>query len=429
MGFFSYDSKFGQLLDKFFNSCYLNLLWLVCSLPLFTVGASTTALYYVTLKIARGGEETSVTRMFFRSFRENFRQSTVLWLILLVVGLLLAGDGFVLFRLRAASAGAVAVFWTLLLAVLIVLLIAVSIRVPGYIPRSYMNVLTNGSVNMVLSCGMLCVLLVGSIDISITAVLAFSGAVIGKLMGIGALQSTLLAFLIPIALGVAVGVVNGVLMSYGRVIPIIVTLSTSYIVRALIPMNWLLGMNKVAPTDLTQGFKDSLNNHFFLSIPYLTWLAVLVVVIIGVFLKYTRTGRNLYAVGSNAEAAQMRGVHINRIKILAHMICGATAGLAGAMWLARYAAIEKGAANGDEMFTIAACVLGGVSVTGGYGKITGVVIGAVMIAVIDSAIPQLGIGNSMITEFIKGILLLFAILLNVILQRIADRQALAGRNI
>lgn len=86
-------------------------------------------------------------------------------------------------------------------------------------------------------------------------------------------------------------------------------------------------------------------------------------------------------------------------------------------------------ANGNEMFTIAACVLGGVSVTGGYGKITGVVIGALMIATIDSAIPQLQLGNSMITEFIKGILLLFAILLNVILQRIADKQALARRGI
>ena len=124
MGFFSYDSKFGQLLDKFFNSFYLNLLWLVCSLPVFTVGASTTALYYVTLKIARGGEGTSVTRIFFRSFRENFRQATLLWLILLAAGLVLAGDGYILFHLRAASAGALAIFWTLLLAVLIVAAIA-----------------------------------------------------------------------------------------------------------------------------------------------------------------------------------------------------------------------------------------------------------------------------------------------------------------
>ena len=126
MPFLSYDSKFGQLFVKFFNSCYLNLLWMVCSLPIFTIGASTTALYYVTLKVAKG-EETSVTRMFFRSFRQNFRQSTVLWLILLVFGLVLAGDGFILFRLRAASTGGIAVFWTLLLALVIVAAIAYTI--------------------------------------------------------------------------------------------------------------------------------------------------------------------------------------------------------------------------------------------------------------------------------------------------------------
>lgn len=316
-----------------------------------------------------------------------------------------------------------------LLAVLALLLIVVSIRVPGYLGKSWLNVLKNGSINMVMCCGMLCVLLIGSIDISITAILAFAGAVAGKLMSTGAVQSTFVMFLIGILIGAVVGAINGVLMSYGRVISLIVTLSTSYIVRALIPMEWLLGMNKINPTQLTQNFKDSLINHSFLGLPFLVWLAVLVVVVTGVFLKYTRTGRNLYAVGSNAEAAQMRGVPINRIRVLAHTICGATAGLAGIMWLAFYAAIEKGSALGDEMFTIAACVLGGVSVTGGYGKISGVVIGAVMIATIDSAIPQMGIGNSMITEFIKGILLLLAILLNVILQRIAEKQDLARRNI
>ena len=316
-----------------------------------------------------------------------------------------------------------------LLAVLALLLIVVSIRVPGYVGKSWLNVLKNGSINMVMCCGMLCVLLIGSIDISITAILAFAGAVAGKLMSTGAIQSTLVMFLLGIGIGAVIGVINGVLMSYGRVISLIVTLSTSYIVRALIPMEWLLGMNKINPTQLTQGFKDSLINHSFLGLPFLVWLAVLVVVVTGVFLKYTRTGRNLYAVGSNAEAAQMRGVPINRIRVLAHTICGATAGLAGIMWLAFYAAIEKGSALGDEMFTIAACVLGGVAVTGGYGKMSGVVIGAVMIAFIDNAIPQMGIGNSMITEFIKGILLLLAILLNVILQRIAEKQDLTRRNI
>ena len=316
-----------------------------------------------------------------------------------------------------------------LLAVLVLLLILVSIRVPGYIPKSYMNVLKNGSINMVLSCGMLCVLLVGSIDISITAILAFVGCVAGKMMGLGTIQSTLVMFLLGIGIGAAIGAVNGILMSYGRVISIIVTQGTSYIVRALIPMECLMGMNKVNPTDLTNDFAYFLTGNFFLGIPLLVWMAVLVTVIIGIFLKYTRTGRNLYAVGSNAEAAQMRGVPINRIKVLAHVICGATAGLSGIMWLSFYNAVEKSTANGNEMFTIAACVLGGVSVTGGYGKIIGVVIGVFMIALIDNAIPMLGIGNSMITEFVKGILLLFAILLNVMLQRMANKQDLERRNI
>ena len=119
MKFFSYESPFSPILLKLCYSCYLNLLWMICSIPIVTLGASTTALYYTTLKIARGEEETSVARMFFRSFRENFRQSTVLWLILLAVGAFLAGDGYILYHLRASSTGAVAVMWAILLAVLI----------------------------------------------------------------------------------------------------------------------------------------------------------------------------------------------------------------------------------------------------------------------------------------------------------------------
>lgn len=118
MKFLSYDSPFSQLLLKLCYSCYLNLLWLICCIPIVTIGASTTALYYTSLKIVRG-EDHALGHMFFRSFRENFRQSTVLWLILLATGLFLAGDGYLAYRLRAASTGAPAVFWTLILALVI----------------------------------------------------------------------------------------------------------------------------------------------------------------------------------------------------------------------------------------------------------------------------------------------------------------------
>ena len=118
MKFLSYDSPFGQLLMKLCYACYLNLLWFICCIPIFTIGASTTALYYTCLKIARD-DDTGLARKFFRSFRENFRQSTVLWLILLAVGALLAGDGYIVYHLRASSAGTAAVMWTLILALLI----------------------------------------------------------------------------------------------------------------------------------------------------------------------------------------------------------------------------------------------------------------------------------------------------------------------
>jgi len=118
MKFLSYDSPFGKLLVKLCYSCYLNLIWFICCIPIVTIGASTTALYDAALKIARG-EERSLARIFFHSFRKNFRQSTVLWLILLAVGLLLGSDGYIVYHLRASSAGAAAVMWTLILALVI----------------------------------------------------------------------------------------------------------------------------------------------------------------------------------------------------------------------------------------------------------------------------------------------------------------------
>ena len=118
MKFFSYDSRFGRLMLILCDACLLNMLWFICSIPVVTIGASTTALYDVSLKLVRDKEQYIIP-MFFRSFRENFRQATVLWLIMAGVGVLLAADGYIVFHMRARSHGTVAVLWTLLLALLI----------------------------------------------------------------------------------------------------------------------------------------------------------------------------------------------------------------------------------------------------------------------------------------------------------------------
>ncbi len=109
------------VLTKIAYSAYLNILWFICCLPVFTAGASTTALFYVTLKLAKN-EEGNLTRSFFRSFRENFRQGTIIWLILLAFGILLGADGYILYHMHFSNA-----FWTIITAVFIVVLIAYAI--------------------------------------------------------------------------------------------------------------------------------------------------------------------------------------------------------------------------------------------------------------------------------------------------------------
>ena len=123
MRLFSYDSKFSQIMLKLCYGCYLNLLWMVCSLPVFPAGAATAALYDVTLRLARE-EESPLTSRFFKAFRENFRQATILWLILLGVGALLGADGYILYRLSKGTTGVVPVVCTLGLALIIAAAIA-----------------------------------------------------------------------------------------------------------------------------------------------------------------------------------------------------------------------------------------------------------------------------------------------------------------
>lgn len=118
---FNVDGPVLQFVNKIVYSVYLNILWFLCCIPVITIGASTTALFYVTLKISKN-EEGNITKAFFRSFRENFRQGTLIWLILLALGIILGVDGYVLYHMRFEN-----LFWTLCTAVFCVAAIAYAI--------------------------------------------------------------------------------------------------------------------------------------------------------------------------------------------------------------------------------------------------------------------------------------------------------------
>lgn len=283
----------------------------------------------------------------------------------------------------------------------------------------------NYAYTIVLSFGMLLVLLIGGIDISIGATLALSGMSTCLMMRDGLIASPILAFGFSILIGLVCGLVIGVTISKGKVIPIIATLGLQYIFRGL---TYFISGTQWVPSDkLLDGYKQFALGKF-LGINNLFWIVIVLFVAVLLFLKWTNLGRQIYAVGSNADAAKISGINIDRVKITVYSINGAIAGLAGAMYTSFYGNAQGNMATGAEMDVIAACVIGGVSLDGGQGSALGVFLGALTIAIIGKSLSLVGIDVFWQTA-LKGIIILVAVVINILVQRNAARKALEGRDI
>lgn len=277
----------------------------------------------------------------------------------------------------------------------------------------------------VLSFGMLLVLLIGGIDISIGATVALSGMSTCLLMRDGVITSPVIAYLFSILIGLVCGLIIGVIVAKGKVIPIIATLGMQYIYRGL---TYLVSGTLWVPADKMLPDYKAFAQGSFLGINNLFWIVIIVFVAMLVFLKWTGFGRQIYAVGSNPDAAKISGIHIDRVKIIVYSINGAIAGLAGAMYTSLYASAQGNMATGAEMDVIAACVIGGVSLNGGQGNAFGVLLGAITIAIISKSLSLVGI-DAFWQRALKGAVILLAVIVNVLVQRSADRRALEGREI
>ena len=312
----------------------------------------------------------------------------------------------------------------LLAVILIILFAAITIVSPSFLtPKSLLDMLKNNAVTMVMSLGMLCVMLVGGIDISIMSTLALSGMSIGMLLKYEHITSPVLAFVIALLIGTACGLVVGLVISRADVPPIIATMGFMYIFRA---MGYLVSNGgEWASAKALGSFKDFATTKL-LGINCVIWVIILCYVVFFFFMKWTRTGRKIYAVGSNANAAEVSGINVNNIKMLVYVIMGFLAGLGGALQVSIYASAMPDMQQGGEMDVIAACVIGGVSMSGGRGTVIGALFGSLILATIAKALPLVGF-DALWQNTIKGILILVVVVVNVILQRIADKNALKGR--
>lgn len=336
-----------------------------------------------------------------------------------------------------------------LMAIIVLLVAVVGLRNPLFLaPSKLLFIVEDTAIMAILAAGMLCVMLVGSIDISIAGIMALSGMVTGVIMraNLGSIETTAIIdgvetvtsiatslpigvlILIGMAVGAVCGLVNGALIAYGNVLSIITTLGMQYVFFGM--AHFFGAGSAIYKKDMSDDFIN-FTRWEPLGIDFKIWIMVAVYILLFIFITYFRTGRHLYAVGSNREAAEMRGIHSKRSILLAHIIMGALAGLAGLMFGSHDTKVTQDLAEGYEMYVIAACVIGGVSVSGGSGRIWGVLLGAMTIGVINNGLTMLKLTGS--AEFwkktIQGTLILVAVVSNVLLQRSMNKQNLMRRNI
>ncbi|WP_129305252.1 ABC transporter permease [Streptomyces sp. L2] len=283
------------------------------------------------------------------------------------------------------------------------------------------DLLLNATILVLVATGQSLVVITRNVDLSVGSTLGISAFAAGTwLHGGGA---PVVAVLLAVLLGVASGLLNGLLVSLGQVPALVVTLGTLYIIRGIDSI-WV-GSRQITAADLPGSFVD-FGSGGLRAVPYLALIALAVLIATAYYLKHFGSGRELYALGSNPEAARLAGIPVRKRILAAYTFCGGLAGLAGALYLARFGNVDSGTGNGYELTVVSAVVVGGVVFTGGSGSVYGAALGALLLTSVNSVLPALGVSSVWVLA-INGILLLLAILADrIVVLRVA--QALKKRN-
>jgi inositol transport system permease protein len=271
--------------------------------------------------------------------------------------------------------------------------------------QNLLIVLRQISINGILAVGVTYVLLTGGVDLSLGSVVALTGVVAASFAHPGD-YSLAVPVLMGLAVGMACGAVNGLIVTNGRVAPFIVTLGMLTIARGLALV--LSGGRPVS--NLSSSF-TTIGGGALMGVPIPVLILVLVALVSHFFLMRTRPGRYVYAVGGNESAALASGIHVTAIKTMAYTICGALAGLAGIVLASRITTGQPNAGIAYELDAIAAAVIGGTSLSGGTGKVTGTLLGALLMGVINNGLDLMNV-SSYYQQIIKGVIIVGAVWLD-----------------
>ncbi|MCI9306543.1 MAG: ribose ABC transporter permease [Lachnospiraceae bacterium] len=286
---------------------------------------------------------------------------------------------------------------------LLIICIVISIKSPQFLTqKNIMNVLRQISSNMFLACAMTMILIAGGIDLSVGSTIAIIGVIAGTIIGKGV--PIWAVILICLLIGAAIGAVNGTIISRTTLPPFIVTFSMMSILRGATYVytgGTTVRIDNRSWINLGTGYAFGI-----LPLPVI-YLAV-VFILVWLILNKTVLGRHIYAVGGNEKAARFSGVNVVNVRLFVYIFSGIMGALAGMVLCARSYSGNPLAGDGAEMDAIAACVLGGASMAGGYGYVGGTLIGALIIGLLNNGLNLMKI-DSYWQIILKGVVILAAV--------------------
>jgi rhamnose transport system permease protein len=277
--------------------------------------------------------------------------------------------------------------------------------------QSIRDLLLNAAIIVLLTVGQTLVVVTRNVDLSVGSVLGLTAFMTGNLFVGRPGLPVAVAVVAGVLVGVVCGAINGAVTAVGKVPSLVVTLGTLYVFRG-IDYAWA-GGRQINAADLPDSLL-TLGSGRFLGIPYLVAIATVLVAVAAFVLRSYRSGRELYAIGSNPDAAVLAGIPVGRRLFAAFVLSGAVAGLAGVLFTARYGTVDATAGTGFELQVISAVVVGGVAIFGGSGSVVGAALGALLLSTIGSAIVVLRV-PSFWQQAIVGALLIGAIALDRLL--------------
>lgn len=294
-------------------------------------------------------------------------------------------------------------------------------------PQAFFNILSANAALVILSCGLSLVMITGGIDISVggvTALISMCCAVYLDFHGGNVMTSALIA----LAIGLGFGLFQGFLVAYLDIQPFIVTLAGMFFARGLTtivntkPFNVANeAFTKLKMTRVTVPFMGSVNKRGIYVDAYVeigVVVAVLVVIIMFCFLRWTKLGRSFYAVGGNAQSALMLGINVKRTRFISHVLCGLLAGIGGFVYFLHVGSGSASHAAGAEMDAIASSIIGGTMLTGGVGNIAGTFFGVLSLGTIQNIVSSAGLDQAWWSGITRAVMLcLFLVIQSVVMAR------------